>query len=219
MRTKPRIAVLFSGRASALQYLSECDPNYGVAYEIVCGISNKKQTKGELLCNSLNIPFIEHNAKRFCDDNGFDGLVRDMPDMIRDEYFEGLLNLLVVNQPDIIMLAGFMLKITLPLLGTIPIINVHPADLRITGADGKPKYRGDNAVSDAIDAGEKQLSSTIHVVEKEVDCGAIICVSDPIDVFLQMNATETQDYMKLMCDGPAYVKALEMIVTGEFVLS
>ena len=219
MKKKLRIAVLFSGRASALDYLATSDPNYKVTYEIVCAVTNKDKTVGEDLCKLLGIPCIQYNAKTFCLGNGFDGLVKDMPDFIREEYFEGILGLLVDYQPELVLLSGFMLKISKPLLGTIPIINVHPADLRIQGDDKKPKYRGDNAVFDAMQAGEKKLASTIHVVEQELDCGQIICVSDSIDVFASMNPEETQDYMKTACDGPAYVKALEMILSEEFIVS
>ena len=219
MKKKLRIAVLFSGGASALDYLATSDPNYKVTYEIVCAVTNKDKTVGEDLCKLLGIPCIQYNAKTFCLGNGFDGLVKDMPDFIREEYFEGILGLLVDYQPELVLLSGFMLKISKPLLGTIPIINVHPADLRITGEDGKPKYRGDNAVFDAIQAGEKKVASTIHVVEKETDCGKIICVSEPIDVFATMSPKDTQDFMKTVCDGPAYVQALELIRSGEFVFN
>lgn len=112
-----KIVVLFSGSASSLRYLFEKDKNYGKKYEIVCGISNKKDTKGEKFCKENNIPFIEFNTKRFCVDHGYGGLLKDMPKEIRILYFTELLNLIKSLNPDMILLSGFMLEITEPLLG------------------------------------------------------------------------------------------------------
>ena len=206
-----KIVVLFSGSASSLRYLSEKDKNYGKSYEVVCGISNKKDTKGEKFCKEKDIPFIELNTKHFCYDSGFDGRIRDMPIWIRNDYFKEILNLIKPYNPDIILLSGFMLEIPEPLLSYCPIINVHPADLTIKGKDQKPKYTGDDAVRLAIEDGQKYTSSTIHFVEKEVDCGRIICVSDPLIVEEGIAPEEHQEKMKTLCDGPAYREALRIL--------
>lgn len=206
-----KIGVLFSGSASSLRYLFEKDKNYGRNYKIVCGISNKKDTRGEKFCKENDIPFVEFNTKRFCLNAGFDGRLRDMPILIRNDYFKEMLNLIKPFNPDIILLSGFMLEITEPLLGYCPIVNVHPADLTIKGKNQKPKYMGDDAVRLAIEDGQQYTASTIHFVEKEVDCGRIICVSDPLIVEEGINPSEHQERMKTMCDGPAYREALRIL--------
>ncbi len=206
-----KIVCLFSGGASALKFLLEQDKNYGVTYEVVAGVTNKSGTKGELLCWDHDISFAELNTKKFCIENGYDGKLSDMPDSLREDYFANLAKMISQFNPDIIMLSGFMLRITEPLLGLCPIINVHPADLRILGEDRLPKYRGDNAVYDAVVAGETHTASTIHYVTSEVDCGEIICVSNPLWVDPEMNAKEHQIMMKFSCDGPAMQKALEIL--------
>lgn len=206
-----KIIVLFSGSASSLRYLFEKDKNYEKNYEIVCGIANKKDTKGEKFCKENNIPFIEFNTKRFCLNSGFDGKLREMSIELRNDYFKELLNLISPYNPDIILLSGFMLEITEPLLGYCPIINVHPADLTIKGENRKPKYTGDDAVTMAIEDGQKYTASTIHFVEKEVDCGRIICVSDPLLVEEGISPSDHQEKMKTMCDGPAYREALRIL--------
>ena len=109
-----------------------------------------------------------------------------------------------------------MLIISKPLLGYKPIINVHPADLSIKDSFGRPKYIGDDTVTDAIKNGEKYTASTIHVVEDILDGGRIICISDKLEVLDPNNPKEHQEKMKYLCDGPAYKKALEMICTGGF---
>ena len=46
------------------------------------------------------------------------------------------------------------------------IINVHPSLL--------PKYKGINAIEQAMEAGEKETGCTVHYVNEELDGGAII---------------------------------------------
>lgn len=209
-----KIIVLFSGSASSLKYLLKKDKNYGKNYQVVCGITNKKDTKGEKFCKENNIPFIEFNTKHFCLNNGFDGGLRDMPIWIRNNYFKEMLSLIQPFSPDFILLSGFMLEITEPLLGYCPIINVHPADLTIKGKENKPKYTGDDAVRLAMEDGQKFTASTIHFVEKEVDCGRIIFISDPLLVEENTTPEEHQEKMKMLCDGPAYREALRILCLG-----
>lgn len=218
MKHPLKILVLFSGSASSLQYLSNKDPNYGKTYEIVCGIANKKDTKGETFCKDNNIPFVSFNTKIFCMRHGYEGKLKDMPKDIRQEYYSALLAIIRCYEPDMILLSGFMLEITEPLIGYRPIINVHPADLRIKETStGKPKYIGANPVTKAIKDKQTFTASTIHVVEPEVDCGKIICVSEPLFVEEGVAPHLHQEAMKMKCDGPAYKKALDLITSGAFV--
>jgi folate-dependent phosphoribosylglycinamide formyltransferase PurN len=208
---KKRIIVLFSGSASSLRYLFANDENYGKLYEVVGGISSKKDTAGEAFCKEKGIPFVELNAKRFCTQHGYDGKLKDMPIDIRKSYFEEMLRIISPFEPDLILLSGFMLEIKGALLGYRPIINVHPSDMRIKNAEGKPKYTGDDTVTMAINDGQSSTVSTIHFVEEEVDCGKIICVSKPLTVEKGTTAKEHQERMKTLCDGPAYKEALQIL--------
>ncbi|GEQ84963.1 phosphoribosylglycinamide formyltransferase [Patiriisocius marinistellae] len=86
---------------------------------------------------------------------------------------EKVLNTLKLIQPDLIVLAGFLLKFPEIILSTFPkkVINIHPALL--------PKYGGKgmygNYVHEAvIAAGEKETGITIHYVNEHYDEGAII---------------------------------------------
>lgn len=209
-----RIVFLFSGSASSLRYLFAKDKNYGKNYQVVHCITNKKNTVGCEFCKENNISFSEFNTKQFCHECGFDGKLKDMPIEIRNDYFREMLNLIKPFSPDLILLSGFMLEITEPLLGYVPMVNVHPADLSILGSDRKPKYVGDNAVKLAIENGERYTASTIHHVGKEVDCGRIICISDPLLVEDGISPSEHQEKMKTMCDGPAYREALRILCLG-----
>lgn len=213
-----KVAVLFSGSASSVLYLIKNDSNYGKLYTFVGAVSNKRDVQGIQLFQSQNIPCRVHNTKSFCIRRGYTGKLKDMPDEIRQAYFQVILEEIALFDPDLVLLSGFMLEITPPLLGFMPIINVHPADLRVLDIEGKPKYRGMDVVRLAIESGEEATCSTIHVVEKNVDCGRIITVSDPLPYVLGTLPEEHQEKMKTLCDGPAYRDALSQICSGEFVL-
>ena len=87
----------------------------------------------------------------------------------------------------------------------------------IKDGEQKPKYTGASAVELAINDGQTFTASTIHVVEEKVDCGKIICVSEKIHVEEGCPIYLHQERMKMLCDGPAYKKALELISSGKFV--
>ena len=80
---------------------------------------------------------------------------------------------------DVIALGGYMSFLTLT-----GAINVHPADLSLTGADGKRTFVGDDAVMDAIVAGQSELRSSTLFTDLGVDSGPLLMVSDPIAVEL-----------------------------------
>jgi len=77
---------------------------------------------------------------------------------------------------DLIVLAGWMRIISSQLINTFPnrIINVHPSLL--------PKYKGLNAIQQALEGGDNTTGCTIHYVTEELDSGEIIC-QEEVDIF------------------------------------
>ena len=67
---------------------------------------------------------------------------------------------------DLIVLAGYMRVIKNPDAFPAPMINVHPSLL--------PKYKGLNAVEQAMDSGDSVTGCTVHYVTEELDGGTII---------------------------------------------
>ena len=67
---------------------------------------------------------------------------------------------------DLIVLAGYMRVLKDPSAFHCPIINVHPSLL--------PKYKGLNAVKQALDAQEVTTGCTVHYVTEDLDAGEII---------------------------------------------
>jgi len=72
------------------------------------------------------------------------------------------------HKVDLVVLAGWMRIVTPGLINAFPnkIINIHPSLL--------PKYKGLNAVKQALDSGDKITGCTVHYVTEELDSGGCI---------------------------------------------
>ncbi len=104
---------------------------------------------------------------------------------------------------ELILLAGFMKKLTPFLIGKYPkcILNIHPSLL--------PKYKGLNAVDQALEAGETEIGVTVHYVNKYLDDGKVI-VQDSIDI----KGLDVKDvYEKVhKKEHELYVEALDIVL-------
>ena len=87
---------------------------------------------------------------------------------------------------DLIVLAGYMRILSPKFIQEFAgrIVNVHPSLL--------PKYKGINAIEQAMEAGEKETGCTVHYVNEELDGGAIIdrsvvpiCTGDTVETLTQ----------------------------------
>jgi folate-dependent phosphoribosylglycinamide formyltransferase PurN len=145
----------------------------------------------------------------------------------RKEFDKVAATLVKAFEVDVVALGGYMSYLTLD-----RCINVHPADLSILDSNGKPKYAGDNAVVDAIAAGEKLLRSSTIWTDKGVDTGPILMVSDPVRVQLPEPlesllpdrekllrvAEEHQNRLKEAGDWKIFPATIEMIAKGRFAI-
>ena len=117
------------------------------------------------LCNHHEVVLMIHNTKK-C------GAVKratkfGIPNVrIPHKNEDDMIKLFKVYQVDLIILAGYMRVLKNPSLFPCPIINVHPSLL--------PKYKGLNAVEQAIESGDKITGCTVHYVSEELDGGKII---------------------------------------------
>ena len=86
---------------------------------------------------------------------------------------KSLLKKIVSINPDLIILAGFLLKIPANFVNAFPkkIINIHPALLPKFGGRGMYGNRVHQSVKDS---GEKKTGITIHFVNEFFDQGTII---------------------------------------------
>ena len=77
-----------------------------------------------------------------------------------------MIELFKAYRVDLIVLAGYMRVIKNPSAFPAPMINVHPSLL--------PKYKGLNAVEQALDSGDNVTGCSVHYVNEELDGGEVI---------------------------------------------
>ena len=117
------------------------------------------------LCNHHEVVLMIHNTKK-C------GAVKratkyGIPHVrIPHKNEDDMIKLFEVYEVDLIILAGYMRVLKKPSAFPCPIINVHPSLL--------PKYKGLNAVEQAMESGDKITGCTVHYVNEELDGGEII---------------------------------------------
>lgn len=214
------VMVFFSGGASALRSLKEDDVNFGKAYRVRWAFTDCKSASGisflEQMPVGMDMGPIIYDYRDWCRERGHKFSNLDT----RRIYFSEVEGLIRGFGIDVILCMGFMLIITDPLLEEYAgkILNVHPADLSIRDEHGRRKYAGRNSVARAIAAGEQYTRSTVHIVTDEVDGGPIIACSDPLKVEPGIDPMLHQERMKQICDGPAYIRALERLVMEDRAL-
>ena len=113
-------------------------------HDVVIMVYNKKKCKAKKRADRLNI--------NSC--------------YTKDE--DEIIALFEAYQVDLIVMAGWMRIVSKKFIDAYPgqIINLHPSLL--------PKYKGLNAIEQAIKAGEDETGATVHFVTEELDSGAII---------------------------------------------
>ncbi|MBN1837379.1 MAG: hypothetical protein JW820_16110 [Spirochaetales bacterium] len=87
--------------------------------------------------------------------------------------------------------AGYDWVISPELCGALPIVNVHPGDLRVRDPEGRRRYVGLGWIptAKAILQGESAVRCTTHLVTAELDGGPIARVSRPVAVDLPPGVT------------------------------
>lgn len=118
---------------------------------------------------------------------------------------DGVLNLLRQLEPDLIVLAGFLLKMPKSITDTFNIVNLHPSLLPKFGGKG---MWGMNVHKAVIESFEEESGITIHWVNENYDEGNIIkqykCkVSD-----LDTPETLSEKIKELELNYPSVIKSI-----------
>lgn len=213
MQKPYRCAVLGSGGFSALRYLYENDPAYGRYYHFVGAFSDVPRVLGLTYAEERGIATAELDFREWCEISRVNA--NDVA--ARGPYFTEVSLIIGMWRPDFIILSGFMLIVTDPLLRLYQgrILNVHPALLSLLDEQGGRRYRGVNVVQRAMTDGQP-TGSTVHLVTGELDGGPIVAESRPLPYEPGDDPESHQRRMKTACDGPAYVAALERLFARDW---
>jgi folate-dependent phosphoribosylglycinamide formyltransferase PurN len=166
-----RVAVLCSHRSPGIRHLLQHDPRHGIAYRVACALTSEERFAEQAQVDAAGVPVIEHSIARFAAARGATRGDRT----IRPEYDRETLALLAPYHPDLILLDGYLLLVTAPLLSRYEgrIINLHHSDLA-QRRNGEVRYPGLRAVRDAILAGEGETRVSAHIVTPRLDDGPVL---------------------------------------------
>lgn len=176
-----RIALFASGNGSnAENIVRHFSGNDKISVALI--VSNKQDAYVHERARQLGVPSYTFGKSEF-DDGG------------------RVLELLRSHNVDFIVLAGFLLKVSAPILKCYPqkIVNIHPALLPKFG--GKGMY-GDRVHEAVVAAGESESGITIHYINENYDEGDVIFQSKcevlpgdtPADVAHKVHALEYAFY-------------------------
>tara|TARA_B100001996_G_scaffold58747_1_gene41769 strand:+ start:102 stop:647 length:546 start_codon:yes stop_codon:yes gene_type:complete len=145
------------------------------------------------LCNTNEVVLMIHNTKK-CGAMARAAKFGIPHVRVAHKEEDQMIKLFEAYRVDLIILAGYMRVLKKPDSFTAPIINVHPSLL--------PKYKGLNAVEQALDSGDDVTGCTVHYVTEELDGGPIIMQGEvPImpddDVISLTKAIQRREYALL----------------------
>jgi phosphoribosylglycinamide formyltransferase-1 len=151
--TKPRVAILISGRGSNMRALVEAAAAPDYPAEIALVLSNRPAAPGLAWARERGLPtsLIDHTTNR-----------------TRETFDTAVNAALAAHSIDLVALTGFM-RIMTPVLidpWRDRMLSIHPSLL--------PAYRGLNTHARALADGVKIHGCTVHYVRHEVDTGPIL---------------------------------------------
>jgi len=206
-----RVAGLMSGTGSNLRKIIEHgrkrEAEEGRApYQVVVIFSDNAESNAAKIGRDYDLPVIIRDIKGF-----YKSREKPRRDLSLRKDFDFLtVDVLKPFHIDVAAYAGYMSIATEPLINAFLGVNVHPADLSVMSKE-KRKYAGDHAVRDAVEAGEKQLRASTHLIEERVDYGKILMISAPLSV------PYDEIRSRLLSKDPETLNALERNMISDFV--
>lgn len=147
-----KVVILLSGEGTLLQSFINYKAQKTLS-EICAVISNRPNAGGIDRAKKAEIPVHIIDHTKFTERADFEQVLKDCIDQYN---------------PDLIVLAGFMRILGEPFVSHYSnrLINIHPALL--------PKYKGLDTHRRAIESGDKEHGSSVHLVTSELDGGPVI---------------------------------------------
>jgi folate-dependent phosphoribosylglycinamide formyltransferase PurN len=234
-RRPMRVAAFMSGSGSNIRKLLEhqslLDRDAGGSpFRVVFIYSDRSdgECAGEAIALENGLPYFSYDIRTFHHLRGLKRSVSTEQGLAARRDYDRVPGALVrAFDVDVIALGGYMSYTTIP-----RCVNVHPADLSLLAADGRRKFVGDNAVRDAILAGEETLRTSTLWTDEGVDTGPLLMVSQPLPVSLPepvetlarkgpewtKAVDEHQRSLKEIGDWKVLPRTIELIARGRFAL-
>lgn len=154
-----RVTVCVSGGGTNLQAILDAIADKSLTnVEIVRVLSNNADAYALERAKAAGVPTVVVSRKDYPDGNAYD---------------DALLQTVEADNPDIVVLAGFLVKIPFCMVRRFPgrILNVHPSLIPAFCGVG---YYGLKVHEQALLRGVKVSGATVHIVDEDMDTGPIL---------------------------------------------
>ena len=194
--SKPRVAILISGRGSNMVALIKAARVEDFPAEIAVVISNRAEAAGLALASAEGIPTVTIESKPFGKDRAAFEVV--------------LQSTLEARGIELICLGGFMRLFTADFVQRWygRMLNIHPSLL--------PSFPGLDPHAQALNAGVKVSGATVHFVTPETDAGPI--VMQGVVAVRDDDTPDTLSARILAIEHQIYPKALRLLAGGKLRL-
>jgi folate-dependent phosphoribosylglycinamide formyltransferase PurN len=228
-----RVAAFMSGSGTNIMRLLDHEKALGAQdgrspFETVFIFSDRSDglSAGEKIALENGLPYFSYDIRIFHVRNSIRRTVANAEGLAARRAYDRVAETLVkAFHIDVIALGGYMSYTTLG-----RCVNVHPADLSLLDSHGNRKYVGDQAVHDAIYAGERVLRSSTLWTDDGVDTGPLLMVSEPLPVTfpeplkdlvrdrdrLEQVVDHHQEQLKEAGDWKIFPRTVELIARGRF---
>jgi phosphoribosylglycinamide formyltransferase 1 len=194
--SRPRVAILISGRGSNMAALIKAASADGFPAEIAVVISNRADAAGVALADAEGIPTVTIESKPFGKDRA--GFEARLQSALEDRRIQ------------LICLGGFMRLFTAEFVQRWygRMLNIHPSLL--------PSFPGLDPHAQALRAGVKVSGATVHFVTPETDAGPIV-----MQGVVEVGDDDTPDRLSariLEIEHQIYPEALRLLASGKLRL-
>ncbi|MBI3051458.1 hypothetical protein HYY74_03295 [Candidatus Woesearchaeota archaeon] len=222
------IAAFMSGTGTNLRRILELQHELGnELFEVAVIFTDtrdEKKCRAAEIAEEYSIPLVVNDMEEFYADRGQEN-TKDMT--VREEYDLETAAELEKREVSVVALCGYMRLVTQAIYSNYVTLNVHPADLTKKDKDGRRIYAGlagANCLKKAILNGEREVRSTVHIVNGELDGGPILAISPPLPVSAHLKglgaeelnkaAEDMQAELKHKGDWIIYPEVIKMIAQG-----
>lgn len=187
--------VLISGRGSNLQAIVRSQQTNKTDVKITRVISNRADAAGLAFARENNINTTVIDSSNFSS---------------RYDYDRKLIKEIDQDQPDLVILAGFMRILSPEFVHHYHgrLINIHPSLL--------PRFKGLHTHQQALDAEAKEHGASVHYVTEELDGGPVF-LQAKVPVLENDNA-ESLAHRVLEREHQLYPAAVQLIANGRIQL-
>ena len=154
-----KVVVLLSGSGRTLENFIRANHDGRISIEIARVISSRAKVRGIEIARQADIPLSIVPRRSFVTPEAFSDAVHEILDL---------------EEPDLVLMAGFLSKIAIPPPFEGKVMNIHPALLPLFGGQGNYGHRVHQRV---LESGMKVTGCTVHSVDEHYDAGPIILQS------------------------------------------